>query len=165
MQSRRFSIGCEQMALEPQLVVILALVHRAVARRCARGCRELGHSCSSSCDRSDRFDPVTFLVRSSSNASNRSAQKWRKGASQSSISASGAGAQPVAAVLFVDSRGHHLRLAQDAQVLGDGGLAEREASTNSSTLRSPWRQLVQDAAAIRLGEDSEGRPHGDSMPY
>src|SRR5215213_8140917 len=72
--------------------------------------------------------------------------------------------QPVAAMLPVDPRGHQVRLPQHAQMLGDGWLTEREALDQFADAALTLAQLVQNAAAVRFGEDGEGRLHAQSMP-
>src|SRR5215208_8021062 len=72
--------------------------------------------------------------------------------------------QPVAPMLFVDPRGHQVRLPQHAQVLGDSGLTHREALDQLTDGALTLAQLVQNAAAVRFGQDSEGRLHGINIP-
>src|SRR5215211_5208630 len=72
--------------------------------------------------------------------------------------------QPVAAMLLVDPRGHQVRIPQHAQMLGDGWLTQRKALDQLVDAAFTLAQLVQNAAAVRLGEDGEGRLHTASMP-
>lgn len=72
--------------------------------------------------------------------------------------------EPVAAMLSIYPRCHKVRFPQHAQVLRDGRLAECKTQHQLANAQLPLTQFVKDATAIRLGKDSEGRPHGDSMP-
>src|SRR5215212_1925153 len=71
--------------------------------------------------------------------------------------------QPVAAMLFVDPRGHQVRLPQHAQMLGDCGLTQREALDQLADAALTLAQLVQDAAAVWFSQNGEGRLHVRSM--
>src|SRR6185503_895359 len=69
------------------------------------------------------------------------------------------GAQHVEAPLRVLADLDEPALAQDAQVLGDAGLAQAEQRDELADRARALEQEVEDAPARRLGEHLEGRGH------
>jgi hypothetical protein len=73
--------------------------------------------------------------------------------------AQGLWAETVHAALGVDARLNEACVAQDAEVFGNRGLTEFQVIDEVGNGLLALPQGVEDLAAVRLGEDLEGRQH------
>ena len=85
------------------------------------------------------------------------------GAIQSSISRICSARTRVEPSLRLDARLDEPGLAQDAQVLGDGGLAQRQSADELADGPLAFTQQIEDSPPVRLGQDFE-RGHAVYLP-
>jgi hypothetical protein len=71
------------------------------------------------------------------------------------------GAQGIDAALRVDANVHEAGLAEDAEVLGDLGLAETEAADRVADGARSAAEELDDVKAVRLGEGAKCGGHNE----
>ena len=69
--------------------------------------------------------------------------------------------EPIQAPLSIDADVDEARVAQHAEVLRDGGLADRQPLDKLAHRPLTVAQQVEDAATVRFGEELEGGDHGE----
>jgi len=74
------------------------------------------------------------------------------------------GPQPINPTLRIHTRLNQARVAQDAEVLGDRGLAHRQSVDQLSDRPLAGAEKVEDPPAVRFRQDLERSRHEPSMP-